>query len=595
MLSRVKDKNSRYSLPSETNATRRIQWLFLILVLMFSVVICRLFFLMIINYDFYKKLASGSQELYAELYPKRGEIFAQDSRTGERFPLALNKDIYLMFADTRKIQNDEEVKNIVEKLATLFSYDDTKKSELLLSLGKRTDPYEPIEKKIENDMMEQVKALKLPGIEFTKMPARVYPEGHLAAQVIGFVNKDENDQDIGRYGIEGYWQTELAGKGGILSGLRSAKGRWIPFDTSIFDSQKAEDGTNLVLTIDRTVQYMACERLRQGMSEYGASSASLVIMDPHTGAIWAMCSLPDFDPNLFGAVKNAEAYNNTAIFTPYEPGSIFKPVTMAAALNEELVNPQTYFYDPGVRSDVCSTPIRNAESKVYKDTNMTGVLEDSINTGMIFVAEQLGTNRFRDYIEKFGFGFKEGVELDTESAGTIDSLSKNKKDKIDCYTATASFGQGFTTTPLQMATAYSAIANGGVLMKPYIVDEFLMKDNKNVKTQPKEIRRVMSERSASLLSGMLVNVVENGHAKLARMDHYYVAGKTGTAQIPGPGGYTDETIHSFVGFAPVDNPKFVMIVKYEKPARKYAESTAVPVFADITKFLLQYYQVDPER
>jgi cell division protein FtsI/penicillin-binding protein 2 len=332
------------------------------------------------------------------------------------------------------------------------------------------------------------------------------------------------------------------------------------------------------------------------MLEYNASSASLIIMEPQTGAIRVMCNIPDFDPNNYGSVDDISVYNNSSIFTAYEPGSIFKPVTMAAALDEGLIDPHSPFHDFGVRADLCKTPIRNAELKIYNDTDMTGILENSINTGMIYISERLGTERFRNYVEKFGFGIKSGITLDTESAGNIVSLSQNKKtDKIDCYTATASFGQGLTVTPLQMVDAYAAIANGGTLMTPYIVDEIQYKNGKTVKTQPVEIRRVMSERAASLLSGMLVNVVEKGHAVRARSTEYYIAGKTGTAQIPGPGGYTAETIHSFVGFAPVDNPKFVMIVKYEKPERKYAESTAVPVFGDIAKFIFDYYEVIPGR
>src|SRR3989338_2786374 len=319
-------------------------------------------------------------------------------------------------------------------------------------------------------------------------------------------------------------------------------------------------------------------------------------MDPYTGAVRAMCSFPDFDPNNYGAVQNIRSYNNSTIFTPYEPGSIFKAIAMAAALNEGLVEPQSPFFDPGVRADLCKTPIRNAENKSYNDTNMTGILTDSINTGMIYIVEKLGTSRFMDYVEKFGFGVKSGIELDTETPGNIESLTKNKKsNKIDCYTATGSFGQCLTVTPLQMVAAYAAIANGGLLMSPYIVDEITQADGKVIKTKAKEVHRVLSERAASLLSGMLVNVVENGHAKAAKSKEYYVAGKTGTAQIPGPGGYTADTIHSFVGFAPVDHPKYVMIVKYEKPERKYAESTAVPVFSDISDFLLQYYEVMPGR
>ncbi len=574
----------------------RIQVLFVIISVLFLVIVVRLFFLMVINGTFYQKLASGIQEIYSELIPERGKVYVQDSRTGETLPLALNKDTYLMYADTRKIKTNEDADRVVLALAPFFGYDDARKQIVSSTLNKRTDPYEPIEKKLDQEKMEQIKALKLPGIAFVKIPTRFYPEGNLAASVIGFVSQNDEGRDIGKYGIEGFWQKELAGKDGELTGTRSARGGWIPFDTRLFRSSEAKNGDTLILTLDRTVQYYACERLRKGMVEYGATSASLVILDPQTGAVRAMCSLPDFDPNNYGSVESIEFYNNNTIFTPYEPGSIFKPITMAAAINDELINPKTYFYDTGDRSDLCKTPIRNAESKIYNDTDMTRILQDSINTGMIYIAEQLGTNRFREYIEKFGFGIKQGIELDTESAGNIQSLSLNKKNnKIDCYTATASFGQGLTVTPLQMVVSYAAIANKGMLMSPYIIDRIVSADGKVTKVQPKEIHRVLSERSASLVSGMLVNVVEKGHATQARSEEYYIAGKTGTAQIPGPGGYTDETIHSFVGFAPVENPKFVMIVKYEKPQRKYAESTAVPVFSDISKFLLQYYQVMPGR
>ncbi len=574
----------------------RIQVLFVIISVLFLVIVVRLFFLMVINGTFYQKLASGIQEIYSELIPERGKVYVQDSRTGETLPLALNKDTYLMYADTRKIKTNDDADRVVLALAPFFGYDDARKQIVSSTLNKRTDPYEPIEKKLDQEKMEQIKALKLPGIAFVKIPTRFYPEGNLAASVIGFVSQNDEGRDIGKYGIEGFWQKELAGKDGELTGTRSARGGWIPFDTRLFRSSEAKNGDTLILTLDRTVQYYACERLRKGMVEYGATSASLVILDPQTGAVRAMCSLPDFDPNNYGSVESIEFYNNNTIFTPYEPGSIFKPITMAAAINDELINPKTYFYDTGDRSDLCKTPIRNAESKIYNDTDMTRILQDSINTGMIYIAEQLGTNRFREYIEKFGFGIKQGIELDTESAGNIQSLSLNKKNnKIDCYTATASFGQGLTVTPLQMVVSYAAIANKGMLMSPYIIDRIVSADGKVTKVQPKEIHRVLSERSASLVSGMLVNVVEKGHATQARSEEYYIAGKTGTAQIPGPGGYTDETIHSFVGFAPVENPKFVMIVKYEKPQRKYAESTAVPVFSDISKFLLQYYQVMPGR
>src|SRR3989338_5283015 len=314
---------------------------------------------------------------------------------------------------------------------------------------------------------------------------------------------------------------------------------------------------------------MACEKLAGAAKEYQASSGALVILEPKTGAIRALCSWPDFDPNNYNQVDAIEVYNNTAVFTPYEPGSIFKPITMAAAINEGAVTPETVFHDSGSAEARCRKPIKNAAEKSYGNQTMVGVMENSINTGLVFVIKKLGKNKFIDYVERFGFGVKEGVE-------------------VDCYAATAAFGQGITATPLQMATAIGVIANGGKLIKPYVVSEVRYSDGRVERTKPVEIRSVLTARAASLVAGMMVSVVDNGQAKSARVPGYYVAGKTGTAQIPGPGGYTEDTNHSFVGFAPIDDPKFVMVVKFEKPARKYADSTAAPTFAAIAKFALEY-------
>jgi stage V sporulation protein D (sporulation-specific penicillin-binding protein) len=558
------------------------------------VIICiRLFMLMIIQHGFYTALAIGSHEMYAQLFPKRGEVFIQDSRTSEEYPIAINKDLFIVYGNTKKIEDDETAEYVAEKLAEVFSYDDERKLEVFLKLNKRDDPYEPLEQKVEEDVVEKIKNLDLPGINFVRKAHRFYPEDSLAAQVNGFVGKDDDGNDIGRYGIEGYWQKELSGKGGFFEGFRSAIGSWIPLAGRSFE--EAEDGADLLLTIDRTLQYKACEILNIAREEYEAETASLIVMDPHSGAIRAMCNLPDFDLNIYNKVESASIYNNNSVFTPYEPGSIFKPVTMAAAINEDLLNPNSLYHDTGSIEAGCTKQIKNAGEKIHGTQTMSGVLENSINTGMVYVAEQLGKKKFRRYVEDFGFGIKEGIELDTEVSGTIASLSKNKGDSIDCYAATASFGQGLTATPLQMVTAFSAIANGGDLLKPYVVEEIRYSDGKTEKTQPVKIREVLTTRTASLVSGMLVNVVDSGHATGADVPGYYVAGKTGTAQISGPGGYTDETNHSFVGFAPVDDPAFVMIVKFEKPQRKYSASTAAPTFGKVAKFLLQYYEVPPER
>lgn len=582
-------KNQKHTQPKDT----RIRVISILCTCAFLVIIVRLFILMILQHGFYTALASGSQEMYAQLYPKRGSIYLESEDGTERFPLSINRDLYVMFADTRDIKDDETAQHIAEKLTELFGYDDEKKSSVYTQLNKRTDPYEPLEKKVEENMKDQIINLNLSGIHFVSMPHRFYPEKNLAAQVVGFVGKNDQGNDVGRYGLEGYWNKELAGDGGFLEGARSAKGSWISLAGRLFEP--AQDGVDLTLTIDRVLQYKSCEILRQRQEEYGAQSASLIILDPKTGAIKAMCSLPDFDPNNYGQVSSGEAYNNTSIFTAYEPGSVFKPIAMGAALNEGVLTPDSYFEDKGSVDAGCSKLIQNADFKSYGSQTMTGVLEHSINTGMVFVVNTLGKNTFRDYVEQFGFGVKTGIELDTEGSGTIQSLYQNKKDSVDCYTATASFGQGITATPLQMVSSFGAIANGGSLMEPYIIKKVTYPNGKIEETKPKEIRHVLERRTSQLLSGILVRVIDNAEGSLAKVPGYYVAGKTGTAQIAGPGGYIADTNHSFIGFGPVDDPKFVMIIKFEKPRRAYASTTAAPTFAEIAKFIMQYYHIEPDR
>lgn len=555
--------------------------------------ILRLFSLMVLQHGFYAALAAGSHSLYEQLFPKRGEIALQDSRTGDAYPVALNKDVFIVYADTRSIVDDKIAEDVAEALASVFQYDDEKKLDVYHRVNKRTDPYEPIEKGVEETVVDDLKKRALPGIGFVRQSERFYPEKSLAAQVIGFVGKQEDGRDIGRYGIEGYWQKELAGEGGFLEAERSVRGSLIPAAGKSFEP--AKDGANILLTIDRTIQFQACERLRKGIEEYGASSASLIIMEPKTGAIRAMCSLPDFDLNKYREALDGSVYNNSTIFIPYEPGSIFKPMIAAAALNEEVVVPETPFFDMGSADAGCQKSIHNAADKIYRDQTVTGILQNSINTGMIFLAQKLGKEKMVSYVERFGFGVKEGIHLDSEVTGSIDSLYLNKKDKIDCYAATASFGQGITVTPLQMTAAFGAIANGGVMMRPYVVQEIAYPEGRKEQTSPEKVREVLQRKAASMTAAILVKVIDSGQAKSARVLGYYMAGKTGTAQIPGPGGYTEETNHSFVGFGPVDDPKFVVFIKYEKPDRRFADSTAAPTFADIASFLVQYYHIPPSR
>ncbi len=577
---------------NEDSGKYRIQVVKLIFLLLTSIVSVRLFMIMIMQHGLYTALASNSHEVFAELTPERGLLYLEN-KDGKLTPLALNRDKFIVFADTRGYTDPKTSLEVAEALALFFGYEDERKFQVLEQLQKPDDGYEQIEKNISEDIKAKLEELKLPGIHFTRFRERYYPEGVLAASVVGFVGKNEKGESVGRYGVEGYWNEVVGGAGGVLEGIRSATGAWIPLAGRSFE--QAVDGANLVLTLDRTVQYEVCERLRDAVATYGAQSGSLVIMDPMTGSLTAMCSVPDFNPNEYNKVENISVYNNLSIFEAYEPGSVFKPITMAAALDTGDVKPDDYFYDSGSVDANCTKPIQNAENRSYKDQDMSGILEYSINTGVVHIVKKLGKEDFRNYVEKFGFGTKTGIELDSEVAGTIAALSKNKGDSIDCYTATASFGQGITVTPLQMVTAFSALANGGKLMKPYIVKRVEYANGKVEDVRPIEVRQVVSKHTADTVAAMMVRVVDFSEGKRGQVPGYYIAGKTGTAQIAGPGGYSAETNHSFIGFGPVDNPRFVTLIRLEKPQRSYANITAAPLFAEITKFLMSYYHIPPER
>lgn len=556
--------------------------------LLAAIIIARLFVLQVVERKYYSALATNSHEIYKQLYPRRGSIFFQDIRDkSKEYPAAVNRQYYLLYAVPRDI-SPERVNSTTDFLAGILNFSSEDKDILYAKLSKTSDPYEPIAKKISEDVKNKIESANLLGIHTLGQEFRYYPEGDLASNILGFMGQDDAGNLSGRYGLEGFWDKNLAGKSGFLSGKHGAFGGLIfPADRTL---KQAEDGADLLLTIDRNLQYKSCQRLRQGYEEYQAKSAALIIMDPKTGAVLSMCSLPDFDPNNYYSVKDASAYNNSAIFTPYEPGSVFKPIIMSAALDLGLVNPFTTFTDPGERV-INGHKIHNALNKRYGLVTMTNVLESSINTGMIWVAEKIGQSRFKEYVEKFGFGKKIGIGLDTEAAGDVSSLGKS----AEIYDAVGSFGQGFTATPLQMVAAYSALANGGRMPKPFIVEEIRHPNGLIEKTEP-QTEVVISPSAGKLITAMLISVVEKGHGKKARLNDYYVAAKTGTAQVASGGEYdADETNHTFVGYFPATDPKFALLVKYESPQKNWAESTAAPVFRDIAKFVLDYYGIAGDR
>lgn len=555
-----------------------------VLSVMMVLIVAKLFVLQVVDYEYYATLASDQHEIRRILHADRGEILAKDyAQENQEFPLALNKSFYQIYSVPKQIENPEEV---VEKLSDHVSMAD---DQLLASLSKEDDPYEPIERKVSQDRYERIKALEIPGIYGIEETYRYYVDDNIGSNILGFVGL-RNEEPTGLYGIEGFFEDDLAGKPGFIQTERDVAGRWIALSDKRVE--ESTDGADILLTIDRTLQFQVCDELNRALLSYDAKGGSVVVLEPQTGRILAMCSAPDFDPNNYGDVESAAQYNNKATFEAYEPGSVFKPFVMAAAVDLQKVNPDSTYIDEGF-VDVDEFTIRNAQEKVYGEQTMTQVLENSINTGMIHVARLMGRQAMADYLYRFGFGEKTGIELDTEVAGNVSSLEKT----AESYLATASFGQGLTTTPLQLATAYGAIANGGTLMKPYIVEEIRYPDGRVETRHPTPIRQVISSRSSVLMTGMLTSVVSNGQAGNAAIPGYYVAGKTGTAQVAGAGGAYKKGAfnHSFIGYAPADNPKAVIVVKLEEPSSApFAASTSARVFQSIASFILNYYEVEPD-
>ncbi len=596
-----------------------------------ALIVLRLFDLQVLRGDLYVALAAGQHELYQKLFPERGSIYVVE-RAGNKeslFPLVTNHELSLLYAVPMHVESPSttaekliEVLGLPESIslaqaeATLFAdlapdldpllateikskrreeWLATQKQQemdrLIALLSKQDDPYEPIRHRLSDEDVEKIKAFDLPGLGFKSEVWRYYPERGMGGHVFGFWGfKGENRQ--GQYGLEGHFNDELAGTFGEIHSERDAWGNLIAVGTQSFTEKV--DGTDLVLTIDRAIQYQACQALERAVTQWKARGGAIIVMDPKTGGVLAMCGAPDYNPDIYNKVADIDVYNNPAIFGAYEPGSVFKAVTMAAAIDSGKVTPNTIYEDTG-SVKLGSFTIKNFNDKTYGRQTMTGVLENSINTGTIFAMRQTTPKVFAKYVRDFGFGEFTGIELDRENAGDISNVNTGK----EIYGATASFGQGLTVTPLQMINAVSALANGGKLMKPHIISQKIHSNGNVEVMQPEVVRQVISPKAAAVTSGMLVSVVENGHGKLAAVPGYRVAGKTGTAQVPaknGKGYDENEVVVSFVGFAPFSDPRFSMIVMLDRPQYgKEAATTVTKTFSEVAKFILQYYNVPQDK
>lgn len=576
---------------TSVSVERRITAIGALVLALVCVIGLRLLYVQIIQHNRYASQATTSQSRKFAIPAERGQIYAYDG--DQVVPLVLNETFKTVYADPSLIKSKDKVAGVLAEVLG------GRRSEYVAKL-KTKGNYVVLAQKVPTSKGEALAKKDLLGVGITDQVYRTYPEGNLAAQVLGFVNND----GVGQYGIEGYMNKEIGGTDGLRQVKTDTRGNPIAIAGSV--DRPAVDGKSYVLTIDRNIQAEVEQALEAGVKNVGAKSGSVIVMDPNSGAIKAMANYPTFDPGDYSKVKDYSVFSNSVVTNQFEPGSGFKMFTMAAGLDTGKVKPDTTYTDTG-KVELDGRVINNSHDKAWGVQSMTDVIEKSLNTGVVFVLRSLGGNLdainlagkkvLYSYFQKFGFGQPTGVEQSGEAAGMV-----NKPTKIsgnDVNYANMTFGQGISATMIQMVTAASAIANGGKLYQPQLVAG--VKEGDSIKTfSPKIITtQVISKSAASDLVTMMEKVVQGkyGSGYKARMAGYTISGKTGTAQIPNPNGNgyrEDKNIGTFIGFAPSKAPKFIMMVRINEPnVSGFAESTTVPVFADIEKWLVTYMQIPP--
>ncbi len=571
--------------------------LFLVVVFLISgIVFYRLFNLSLINHSNFLKVAISQQVGPSASLSGRGSIYFSDySSNNKNNIVAANKSSTYLYSNNKIL--DLKPAEISLKISDIIKSDP---SELEKKLSQKDKSYQLLADNLTKEQSEKLNSLKLKGINTSSQTERFYPLGSSASHVLGFVGSNGKER-AGQYGLEAFYDDTL--KGEIKSknfNVSGWGGQTLNFALSLIglggksqtNQTQAQDGNDVILSIDKNIQALAETKLEQTLKKWQSPSGTIIVQDPKTGLILAMASSPSFDPNNYGDYGFKD-FINPANQEVYEPGSSFKPITMSAAIDTGSVTPETTYVDTG-EFNVAGKTIKNFDEKSHGVQTMRGVLEKSLNTGAIFAQQKTGDDNFLNYIVAFGFGQKTGIDLSGEINGNISNLYSGRQINF----ATASFGQGIAVTPIQLINAYSAIANDGKLMWPHLVSKIINSDGSKTDIQPKIIDSPITPATARKIQSMLVDVVDKGFDK-ARIQGYDIAGKTGTAQIPSPdGGYlgNDQFVHNFLGFAPAYNARFTVLIKIDKPKGiKFAADSLSPVFGEIARYLIRYFNIPPTR
>ena len=508
--------------------------------------------------------------------PKRGAVF---DRAGE--PLALSLESQSVYARPRRIQDAEAMSR---SLAQILSLDLNEVRQKL----RAAKPFVWIKRQVSPAEADRTQALNLKGVGMFYEPNRYYPQGQLAGQVIGFVNRDS----VGLEGLELQYNDYIRGETGSALIERDALGRRVLVQG--VEGLQIPPGGDIHLTLDSSIQHLAEKELEATITKYRAKAGVAIVVEPFTGEVLALANFPSFNPNNFSQ-ETAQQRRNRAVADGFEPGSTFKTVLAAAALEEGVVGKEDLFY--------CEMGKYAYAGKIIHDTHPYGwlpfskILQVSSNIGFTKVAEKLKKERYFKYIEKFGFGQMTGIDLPGEAPGLL--RKAETWSAVDL--ATHAFGQGISTTPMQLAMAYAAVANGGFLMKPYVVRRVLSsKGEVLAENQPHVVRRVISEKTARMLASMLTEVTNaGGTGTMASVEGFDVAGKTGTAQKAdlAHGGYAArKRVGSFVGFVPADDPRLVVLVLVDEPeVNVYGGVVAAPVFRNIARGALRHLAIAPQK
>lgn len=576
---------------------KRSKFLKLLVIVAMGAVVFRLFFIQIIQHDEWVAKAAEQQTMQNTIVARRGEIYMMDGN--EATVIVMNEPVWAIILDPM-IADEERTKEIIDKYAA-----EQRQAEWKDVFGTEGLRYYVVARGVKRAAAEKIKAEQLPGVWFQEGVQRVYPEGQMATPLLGFVNAEGK----GQYGVEGALDKELAGVNGVLKTVNDVNN--IPLTIGSDNVRvPAVDGKNIVLSIDRNIQHAAEKALANALERSQASHASALVMDPRTGKIWAMANLPTYDAAKYVEVEDATVFQNGVVEDAYEPASVCKTFAFAAGIEEGVMKPESTYYNSGSLT-IDGWPIENAYKGQYGQITMQTALNYSLNTGSMQALMWLGgsdsqitqTGReklYEYYYKRFGFGQYTGIEL-FESPGLV--VGPNEGYGLNSRYANMTFGQNLNLTMIQVATAFSAVVNGGEYFTPTIVAGEMVNGEFKQNPMREPVRQIISTNTSATMRKMLYNTRQGRRLTGVDKPGYYVGGKTGTAQVIRDGAYVmDETKATYVGFGTSgdadssDLPEYVIMVKiWEEGKRIEGERDAMPLFDEISNFMLDYLKIKPKE